>query len=203
MWFPYFHNLIPGVSSTKRGQPWTKPRWLLWWSGPHPRQWRNSNASLAWPIFTRGSFRVSAPLPPNSLPFLKKKGPKWLKWDQADPIIKHLDQSKPFIMEVIASESGLRAVLSQCFGEKHTLHPVSFFSKKLSPVEQNYDIGNHEFLAVKLALEEWCHWVEGAAYPFTIFTDYKNLEYLKTAKCLNPHQAWWVLFFTRFHFNFS
>lgn len=30
--------------------------------------------------------------------------------------------------------------------------------------------------------------------------DYENLENLKTAKYLNPCQAWWDLFFTRFNF---
>lgn len=32
-----------------------------------------------------------------------------------------------------------------------------------------------EFLALKLALEECCHWLERAAYPFTSFTNHKNL----------------------------
>lgn len=44
--------------------------------------------------------------------------------------------------------------LSQCFGDKPRLHPVAFFSRKLSPAEWNYDIGNYELLAVKFALEE-------------------------------------------------
>lgn len=56
-----------------------------------------------------------------------------------------------------------------------------FFSK-LSPAERKYDIGNWELLAVKLALEEWCYWLEGAFHPFIIYTDHKNLEYLKYAK---------------------
>ena len=30
----------------------------------------------------------------------------------------------------------------------------------------NYDIGNKELLAVKLALEEWRQWLEGAQVPF-------------------------------------
>lgn len=44
-------------------------------------------------------------------------------------------------MEVDASETGMGAVLSQRFEEKPKLHPVAFFSKKLSPAEHNY-IGN-------------------------------------------------------------
>lgn len=46
-----------------------------------------------------------------------------------------------------------------------------------------------------MALEEWRHWMEGVSQPFLVLTDHKNLEYLKTAKRLNPRQATWALFF--------
>ncbi|KAI5086582.1 hypothetical protein C0J45_4435, partial [Silurus meridionalis] len=32
--------------------------------------------------------------------------------------------------------------------------------------EHNYPVGERELHAVKLALEEWCHWMEGAEVPF-------------------------------------
>ncbi len=70
-------------------------------------------------------------------------------------------------------------------------------------MEQNYDIGNRELLAIKLALEEWQHWLEGANHPFTVITDHKNLQYLRQAKRLNPRQARWALFFTRFDFTIT
>lgn len=105
------------------------------------------------------------------------------------PIIKHSDPSKPFVVEVDASEAGVGAILSQWFGDKPKRHPVAFFSWKLSPAEHNHDMGNRELLAVKLALEEWWHWLEGATHSFVIFTDHKNLEYLRTAKRLTHHQA--------------
>ncbi|XP_067233064.1 uncharacterized protein [Chanodichthys erythropterus] len=55
----------------------------------------------------------------------------------------------------------------------------------------------------ELALEEWRHWLEGAAHPFQVLTDHKNLEYLKAAKRLNPRQARWAMFFSRFNFSIS
>lgn len=58
------------------------------------------------------------------------------------------------------------------------MYPCAFFSRKLTPAERNYDVGNRELLAMKLALEEWRHWLEGANQPFIILTDHKNLEYL-------------------------
>jgi len=71
----------------------------------------------------------------------------------------------------------------------------------MSAAERNYDVGNRELLAMKAALEEWRHWLEGAKHPFTILTDHKNLEYLRSAKRLNPRQARWALFFTCFQFS--
>ncbi len=36
--------------------------------------------------------------------------------------------------------------------------------------------------------------------PFQVITDHKNLEYIKSAKHLNPRQARWSLFFSPFQF---
>ena len=47
----------------------------------------------------------------------------------------------------------------------------------------------------KLALKEWRHWLKGAKQSFMVWTDYKNLEYIHSAKHLNPRQARWALFF--------
>uniref|UniRef100_A0A3Q2VWQ2 Gypsy retrotransposon integrase-like protein 1 n=1 Tax=Haplochromis burtoni TaxID=8153 RepID=A0A3Q2VWQ2_HAPBU len=95
------------------------------------------------------------------------------------------------------------AILSQRSGPLNKLRPCAFFSRRLTPAEKNYDIGDRELLAVKLALEEWRHWLEGAGQPFLIWTDHKNLLYLRTAKRLNPRQARWSLFFARFNFTLS
>lgn len=66
------------------------------------------------------------------------------------------------------------------------MFPCAYFSRKLTSSERNYDVGNRELLAMKVAIEEWRHWLEGALYPFIIPTDNKNLEYILSAKRLNP-----------------
>lgn len=81
--------------------------------------------------------------------------------------------------------------------------PVHFFSRRLSPAEQNYDVGNQELLAVVLALEEWRHWLEGSQHPLLVRTDHKNLTYLQSAKRLNSRQARWSLFLGRFNFTLT
>ncbi len=118
------------------------------------------------------------------------------------PILMLPDPDKPFIVEVDTSDVGIGAVLSQR-DEDNKLHPCAFLSHRLTPTERNYHLGDRELLAVKLALEEWRHWLEGAKHPVQVLTDHKNLEYIQQAKRLNPHQARWSLFFNRFQLILS
>ncbi|XP_052318652.1 uncharacterized protein LOC127907463 isoform X1 [Oncorhynchus keta] len=86
-----------------------------------------------------------------------------------------------------------RGVEERCVCLEHTcLATIQTVS-----ANRNNDVGNREHLAVKLALEEWRHWLEGAKEPFFILTDHLNLEYIRTARRLKPRQARWALFFTR------
>lgn len=114
------------------------------------------------------------------------------------PILTEPDPSWQFILEVDASAVGVGAVLSQ----------QNEVSQKVSPGDshrQNATMtwGNRELLAVKLALEEWRHWLERAELPFLAWTDHKNLAYIQTAKRLNSRQARWALFFDRFNFTIT
>lgn len=91
-----------------------------------------------------------------------------------------------------ASDTVVGAVLSQRSDKDNKLHPCAFSSSQLSPAERNYNIGNQELLAVKLAFKEWRHWLEGAKQPNSkavILTNHKNLEYLQMAKRLDSCQA--------------
>lgn len=116
----------------------------------------------------------------------------WWHWSRKDLSLYHCtypqapNPLKPFCCWGRCIWNGVGAVLTQQFGKTQGA-PSSHFLKKLSPAEQNYKIGNQELLAVKLALKERHNWLEGVNFPFVIFTDHKNLEYLRTAKCLNPN----------------
>jgi hypothetical protein len=95
------------------------------------------------------------------------------------------------------------AVLSQHSALDLKLHPCAFFSHFLNAMERNYDVGNCELLAMKMALEEWRHGLERAEHLFIVWVDHKNLEYLCTAKRVNSRQARWALLFTWFNFSLS
>uniref|UniRef100_A0A671X748 Gypsy retrotransposon integrase-like protein 1 n=1 Tax=Sparus aurata TaxID=8175 RepID=A0A671X748_SPAAU len=119
------------------------------------------------------------------------------------PVLLHPDPDLQFMVEVDASDSGVGAVLSQRSPADQKLHPCAFFSRRLTPAERNYDVGNRELLAVVLALQEWRHWLEGAVHPFVVWSDHKNLSYLRSARRLNSRQARWALFLGRFNFTLT
>lgn len=161
--------------------------------------------------FIRGFSQVAAPL--TALTSVKSR----FRWSESAqrafdvlrglfttaPILLTPDCTKQFIVEVDASEVGVGAILSQRSVTDGQIHPCAFFSHRLSPAERNYDVGNRELLAIRLALGEWRQWLEGAHVPFIVWTDHRNLEYIREAKRLNARQARWALFFTRFNFTIS
>lgn len=58
------------------------------------------------------------------------------------PILVHPDPERQFVVKVDASDSGVRAILSQHIPTYHKLHLYAFFSPRLTPAERNYDVGN-------------------------------------------------------------
>ena len=62
---------------------------------------------------------------------------------------------------------------------------MAFFSKFLSPVEQNYEIYDEEMLAIIQALKEWLHFLKDTPNSMEIWTDHQNLKYFMTVKKLN------------------
>ncbi len=97
-----------------------------------------------------------------------------------------------------ASEGAVSAVLSQKQNGKW--RPVVFMSKSLSVTERNYEIYNKELLAIMLALDEWRHYLMGAAVDVEIWTDHQNLQYFRKPQKLNRRQAHWVTELAEYHF---
>jgi len=60
------------------------------------------------------------------------------------------------------------AVLSQWLPGDKKWYPVTFYSKSLSLVKQNYKIYNKKMLAIIYTLEEWRYFLEGVRHPVEI-----------------------------------
>ena len=101
------------------------------------------------------------------------------------------DNKKPFILAADSSDYATGAVLSQK-DSNGNLHPVGFYSKTLSPNEQNYEIYDKELLSIMRGLREWKPYLQGSSLQTTIQTDHKNLTYFKNPQKLNPRQKRWI-----------
>ena len=86
---------------------------------------------------------------------------------------------EPFVVRMDASDTHIGAVLEQ------SGQPVAYFSRKLSPMECNYLVTDHELLAIFLACQQWCCYLHGAEST-VVYTDHKALVHLFTQPLLNP-----------------
>ncbi|ESK81884.1 pro-pol protein [Moniliophthora roreri MCA 2997] len=115
----------------------------------------------------------------------------------SEPILVMPDVDKPFIIEADASKWATGAILRQK-GTDGEWHPCGYLSKSLSPTERNYEIYDHELLAIYQALVEWRHYLMGGKFKIVILSDHKNITYFHTAQKLNRQQARWSLFLSEF-----
>lgn len=103
------------------------------------------------------------------------------------PVLAFANFSLPFILEVDASHSGLRAVLSQEQGGK--VRPIAYASRSLHPAERNYSSMKLEFVAMKWAMvEKFKEYLWGN--KCVVWTDNNPLSHLESAKLGATEQHW-------------
>ena len=116
------------------------------------------------------------------------------------PILAMWQENRPTVLETDASGWATGGCLFQ-YNETGHLNPIAYFSKKLSPIECNYDIHDKELLAIIRCLEELRGELMGLESPFVTLTDHKNLQYFMTSKKLVERQIRWSQFLSEFKFK--
>jgi len=115
------------------------------------------------------------------------------------PVLQSPDPDKQYIVDTDASAVAVGATVQQEFTDG--LHPITFFSKLLLPAEHNYDIYDHELLAIIYALKANRHLLLGARHKFIIRCDHNNLKYFKSPQKISARQACWHKFLQDYHFK--
>ena len=109
--------------------------------------------------------------------------------------------TKPFIVEVDASNDGLGAVLSQ--EQDGRVRPIAYDSRALRGAErnmENYSSRKLELLALKWAVtEKFCEYLISST--FTVLTDNNPLTYLQTKSKLKAVEQRWVSEMANFNFS--
>ncbi len=114
----------------------------------------------------------------------------------AAPVLRLADPTKPYQLFVDASLVAVGAALMQ-EDEAGRLHPVAYFSKKLSRAERRYGATARELMGLVLALRKWRHYLMGCA-GVELWTDCKPLTWLKTQSELQPMHARWLELLSQF-----
>lgn len=97
------------------------------------------------------------------------------------PVIVKFQYSLPCILETDSSQEDVGAAVYQprmTANGKSVLHPVAYFSKRLTQTQQRYGAQERELLAIVLALQHWRYWLEGG--DVTVRTDHESLKLFRT-----------------------
>jgi hypothetical protein len=114
------------------------------------------------------------------------------------PILVFLDWENTFHVHVDALAITLGAILAQ-LGAGDLDHPIVFASRKLSDLEQNYNMTEREGLAMVYALQKFRHYLLGK--HFKMFTDHSTLKYLVNKPVLGGRICRWLLLFQELNFE--
>ena len=112
------------------------------------------------------------------------------------PILRHFDPLLDTILECDASDLVISGILSQYFigpDGKKMLHPIAYFSRKMTAPEVNYGIGDKELLAIVASVREFYPMIVSLSSPVSIITDHLNLASITSRTIGNRRQARWAL----------
>jgi hypothetical protein len=104
------------------------------------------------------------------------------------PVLAHPDLTKPFELEVDASEYAIGAVLLQR-QEDGRCHPVNYFSTTLNAAERNYDIYDLELLAIVKSLRNSRSLLAGSPHKIKVYSDHLNLQHWRDLQKISHRVA--------------
>ena len=120
------------------------------------------------------------------------------------PILSFPDFTKPFLLEMDASERGLGAVLSQKQADGR-YHPIAYASCMMNETEQKYHSNKQEFLALKWAITEQFHEYLSPygknRNEIVVCTDNNPLTYIFSSANLDAAGQRWVARLASYNFS--
>uniref|UniRef100_A0A1A8DUL4 ribonuclease H n=1 Tax=Nothobranchius kadleci TaxID=1051664 RepID=A0A1A8DUL4_NOTKA len=108
------------------------------------------------------------------------------------PVLKAPDITRPFKLEIDASDVGMGAVLLQ-EDEGALDHPVSYFSKKFAKYQLHYSTVEKETLALVLAIQHFEVYLYPGSNPIVVYTDHNPLVFLSRMYNKNQRLMRWAL----------
>lgn len=110
------------------------------------------------------------------------------------PIMKAPDWALPFRCHIDASQLAVGGTLTQVHATGE--HPISYFSKRLSPAEENYSANDRELMGLIYFLKRFRCYLEGTS--FEVVTDNQVLRSFFTKPALSRRESRWLDFLGQF-----
>jgi hypothetical protein len=116
----------------------------------------------------------------------------------SDIVLAFPDFTKPFIVQVDASNYGIGACLMQK-QSNNANRPITFASRTLNKREINYSTIEKELLSILFALETFYPYLYDT--HFILYSDHKPLTYLRVNQHVNPRLGRWMQKLQEFEFE--
>ena len=122
------------------------------------------------------------------------------KYFYVDFFFIHYDSLKRNRVKIDVFNFAVASILNQQ-NENDNWRSMTFWSRKMIPAEQNYEIYDQELLIIVTAFKQWRHYLKNSFYSIEILFDHNNLKRLMTKKELNLKQARWAQIFATYDFE--
>jgi transposase InsO family protein len=113
------------------------------------------------------------------------------------PVLKFFDATRETFVYSDASDFAVGGWIGQKHGD--LIHPICYWSRKMTSAERGYAIYDKELLALVSMVNKHSHLLRGV--PFTCNTDHRALESLQTQVKLKGRQVRWILALQEYDFQ--
>lgn len=96
-------------------------------------------------------------------------------------ILTHFNSIKKIIVKTDISDWVFTEILSQ-YEDDNIFYLVTFFLKKYSAQEINYEIYDKELLVIICVFKKWCSELKDSVFSLRVITNHWNLKYFMSIK---------------------
>lgn len=116
------------------------------------------------------------------------------------PVLAAFEWGIPVEVWADGANKGIGSMVGHRY-ENGTVKPIGYYSKKLSPAEQNYPTHDKELLAIRKTFEHFRPWLHGSKEPIKVWSDHQALTKFLTKNDLgNQRVARWAEYLSEFSF---
>ncbi|XP_049753506.1 retrotransposon-like protein 1 [Elephas maximus indicus] len=117
------------------------------------------------------------------------------------PLLHHPKPQNPFFLETGITKTSIYASLIQVDNQTGKKVYCAFYSRNISPIEDDYSRLEMRILPIRAAFTVWCRYLENTEEPIMILLNTEDLASLNNDRLTVLLPGHWVFFFS--HFNFD